>query len=117
MLRLASAHNPNQTYAYNYTQLPPACNHGRVEWGAFHSSDIPVTLHNDWNDECPLSDSDEQLSHLIGSIWKDFTIGVLPRDSISEWPSFENGDNSIRFSIGERNSTDLYPYAAEHADA
>jgi para-nitrobenzyl esterase len=100
---LLAKYNSNPTYVYEISHVPVDMP-DFPNYGAFHTSDVPLALHNLHTWDRPWRDVDLEMEKLISSYWLNFIKTGNPNgDGLPEWGAYKNGGiqkigNSTEFS-------------------
>ena len=92
---LLSGFNDNPTYIYEFAHVPPD-KADFPNYGAFHTSEVPFTLHtlHTWNrDWRPI---DKEIEQMMSAYWVNFAKTGNPNDDdLPEWKSYNKASGDI----------------------
>jgi para-nitrobenzyl esterase len=92
---LLAGFNTQKTYIYQFSHVPPD-KPNFPNYGAFHTSEVPYTLHNlhTWNR--PWQQLDKDLENTISSYWVNFAKTGNPNGTnLPEWKSYDKQSGNI----------------------
>lgn len=98
----------NKAYLYNFLRKPPA--EGEfVQYGAFHTAEVPYAFNTLHNFKRPLQPSDYALGELMSSYWTNFAKTGNPNaKGLPEWPAFDD-QKAMVMMFDEKSSAQTFP--------
>jgi para-nitrobenzyl esterase len=98
----------NKAYLYNFLRKPPA-EGDFVQYGAFHTAEVPYAFNTLKYFKRPLQPSDYALGALMSSYWTNFAkTGDPNAEGLPEWPAFDEGKAMVMM-FDEKSSAKPFP--------
>jgi para-nitrobenzyl esterase len=98
----------NKVYLYNFLRKPPA--EGEyVQYGAFHTAEVPYAFNTLQYFKRPLQPADYALGELMSSYWANFAKTGNPNGKgLPEWPTFED-QKAMVMMLDEKSAAQSFP--------
>jgi para-nitrobenzyl esterase len=97
----------NKVYLYNFLRKPPATA-DFVQYGAFHTAEVPYTFNTLKFFNRPLEKTDHALADLMSSYWANFARSGNPNGpGLPEWPAFKEADAMVMMFDEKSNAITL----------
>jgi len=92
---LLAGFSTKATYLYQFSHVPPD-KPDFPNYGAFHTSEVPYTLHTLHTWKRPWQPVDKELENIISSYWVNFTKTGNPNGKdLPEWKSYEKQTGNV----------------------
>lgn len=99
--RLWARFNKNKAYIYQFTHVPPD-KPNFPNYGAFHTSEVPYTLHTLHLWQRPWQALDRQLENTMADYWVNFTKTGNPNGiGLPEWKSYDKASGTV-MELGDK---------------
>jgi para-nitrobenzyl esterase len=98
----------NKAYLYNFLRKPPA-EGDFVQYGAFHTAEVPYAFNTLQYFKRPLQPADYALGELMSTYWTNFAKTGNPNGNVlPEWPAFDD-QKAIVMMFDEKYSAQPFP--------
>lgn len=102
------ANGKSKAYLYNFMRKPPA-EGDFVQYGAFHTAEVPYAFNTLKYFKRPLQPSDYALGELMSSYWTNFAKTGNPNgNGLPEWPAFDD-KKAMVMMFDEKSAAQSFP--------
>jgi para-nitrobenzyl esterase len=109
---LLSGFNPQPTFVYEFGHVPPD-KPDFPNYGAFHTSEVPFTLHTLHTWQRPWRPIDKEIENMMSAYWVNFAKTGNPNgEGLPEWKAYEKATGHILTIDENTSSKEAYMKAA-----